>query len=158
MNIVKRDFGVKTRLIHDEYYDISLVNSHCQDDLLYDGTNLYDNCLISEFDFTNVSLYSGNTNIIYSNSGYTYNNSYNYGVTLEYIGLTGIDNGLVNLTGITNDDIINAYSGSVLTINSGNTQLTLHKVSGFTGDYIYPIEDLTFIQSAITFNYKQFNS
>ncbi len=68
----------------------------------------------------------------------------NSGYTLNTIGLTGIDNGLIKFVkddlDPTNQNLVNAITGSVLTIQSGDTRLILHAVTGFSSDYIYPME------------------
>jgi hypothetical protein len=123
-------------LTNSDYWDLFL----CSDERLY-SNNLYCNdivsgsSLVSYFDFNNPECVSGNT--IYSLVCWDGSTLPSYtGLSLCDIGLTGVDNGLVqNLTGET------------LTITSGDCRLHLTRVSGST--YVYPWS----IQSGTTGQY-----
>ena len=141
--------------------DIKLSNSDYWDFYLAkDATTLgpsdYTSCLIINFDFNNPSIFtSGSPTTISSLAIWT--GATNTGYTLNTIGLTGIDNGIVTFTkdplDPTNQAMLSALTASTLFIPSGDSRLHLNKVSGMTGNYIYPVDIVT----AITGNYAQFN-
>jgi len=83
--------------------------------------------------------------VIYSLT--TWGDAINEGYMLPTIGLTGIDNGLINFEynsgDTTNTNLVNTLTGSTLYIPSGDTRLCLTRVSGFTGDFIYPLSIIT---------------
>lgn len=104
-------------------------------------------CLISYFDFNNLSIYVDEcifSNTISSLTSWT--GATNTGYTFPTIGLTGIDNGLVTFEkqsgDTTNQRLLNALTGTTLIIPSGDTRLHLNKVTGTTGQFIYPIVPL----------------
>jgi len=74
----------------------------------------------------------------------TWKDATNTGYTLDTIGLTGIDNGLLSFdkqSGDTsNQALLNTLTGTTLYIPSGETRLCLTAVSGMTGKYEYPVE------------------
>ena len=148
-------YGVICKLSKDEYYDMYLTNSFNDNDLFsISGNTLYDECLIGNIDFTNRNSFSGNT--IYSND-YYWEDSINDGVLLENVGFTGIDNGLINLTGSTynllsENYFLDKYTNSEIELPINDKRLFLHKVSGYTGQYDYPVGEVT----GDTFNYYQF--
>ena len=117
------------RLSKANYWDVVLSSDVC----VHPG-----NCsstAMTSFDFNDPVCISGNT--IYSLSAWT--GAINTGVTLNDIGLTGVDNGLVS-----------GFTGSTLVIPSGDTRFFLTQVGG-TG-YTYPIS----IQNDISGDYIQF--
>jgi len=74
----------------------------------------------------------------------TWSDAVNTGYTLDTIGLTGIDNGLLTfdkLSGDTsNQALVNTLTGTTMYIPSGETRLCLTAVSGMTGKYEYPVD------------------
>ena len=134
--------------------DLKLSNSDYWD--FYLGTDEYNDCGAGSnsgctavwFDFNNIQTYANSaytTTSIYSLT--TWGGAVNTGYTFNTIGLTGIDNGLITFhktTGDTsNQALLSAITGSTLVIPSGNTKLHLTKVTGTTGQYIYPITIIT---------------
>lgn len=113
-------------------------------------------CLVSYFDFNNPFIYSsGATSADTIYSLLSWSGATNTGYTMDTIGLTGIDNGLVTfdkLSGDTSNQVLlSALTGSTLVIPSGDTRLTLHRVTGTTEQYVYPIDIIS--TTAITGNY-----
>lgn len=123
---------------------------------IYTGASSGD-CLAVYFDFNNPSIYStGSTSANTIGSLTSWNKAINTGYTFNTIGLTGIDNGLITfekLSGDTsNQNLLTALTGSTLIIPSGNTKFYLNRITGTTGDIIYPIT----ILSGKTGNYASF--
>lgn len=120
-----------THIDERDYWDLHLNNDS------YEGFNDY-GCLSSYIDTTNPECVSGDD--LTSLSGYSYDMVCNNGLELENIGYTGVDNGLISYQKdrITNEEFYKIYTESTYSIESGDTRLHLHKVSGNTGLYDYP--------------------
>jgi hypothetical protein len=139
------------KLSNSDYWDFYLAN-----DYTTLGPSDYNHCLIINFNFNNPSIFtSGSPTTISSLAVWT--GATNTGYTLNTIGLTGIDNGLVTFVkdplDPTNQAMLSALTASTLYIPSGDSRLHLNKVSGMTGNYIYPVDIVT----ATTGNYAKFN-
>ena len=131
-------------LSHREYWDFYLSNN--QEDIFYRDTEegIIDDCLVIHYDFDEPSIYeSGDTKNIYSLT--TWDDATNSGLTLNNIGLTGIDNGLVTydkMSGDTaNQNLLNALTGSTLILPNDN-RMIMHKITGMTGNYVYGVNTL----------------
>lgn len=147
---------LELRLSDSEYYDFYLAKDSSNMNV-YNG--LIDECLVIHFDFNNQNVFNTGTtsaNTIFSLK--TWTGATNTGYTLDTIGLTGIDNGLIIFDKLSSDTInialLSALTGSTLIIPSGDTRLNLHKVSGMTGNYTYPMEYIS--SSGDVGNYMQF--
>ena len=143
------------KLSDHKYYDLYLSTDYVS--LPPVTSFLSGDSLVAYFDFNNPNIYSTGTtsaNTIYSLS--TWVNAINSGDTLYDIGLTGIDNGLITfdyLSGDTSNSVlVSAMTTSVLSLVTGDTRLTLNRVTGNTKNYIYPID----ILSGNVGNYAQF--
>lgn len=81
-------------------------------------------------------------NGLVSMNGYSYEDGYCSGVTLNDIGLTGIDNGLVlyDKYTISNKDFYKILTESTHTIEDGDMRFHVRPVSGNTCVYNYPFE------------------
>jgi hypothetical protein len=129
------------RLSKSDYWDFYLTDDHSYIEMR-DGDIIGEPCLVAHYDFNNQLIYSGSSsaNTIYSLT--TWDKAINSGVTINHIGLTGIDNGLITFNKTSGDTsnvaLLNALTGSTLSIQPNETRLMLHKVTGMTGDYIYP--------------------
>lgn len=142
------------KLSNSDYWDMFLVkddsnNGNC--DALLSGS-----CFVVWYDFNNPAVYSGgNIDTIYSLV--TWTGATNTGYTFDTIGITGIDNGLVTFDkqsgDTTNLALLSALTGTTLIIPSGDTRLTMNRVTGTTGDYIYPMEK----KNSGTFDYINFD-
>lgn len=99
-------------------------------------------CLVVWYDFNVPSIYESNTNSIYSLV--TWDKAVNTGYTLNTIGLTGIDNGLITFDKQAGDDsnlaLLSALTGSTLVIPANDMRLNLNRVTGTTQDFVYPID------------------
>lgn len=133
------------KLSNSEYYDFYLANDEYPIEV-WDGIITGDT-LIVEFDFDNQYIYDGgdfSATTIYSLS--TWEDAVNTGVTLNNIGLTGLDNGFIPFEkdplDYGNTGLCETLTGTTLQIVSGETSLFLTPVSGYTENYIYPIEIL----------------
>ena len=122
--------------IKDEYWDFVLS----QDDSPSLDVNgkLTKKCLSSYIDFGDKNLHTPNG--IASYSQYSWENCKNEGVLLENIGLTGIDNGLIDYGGfdnVTNKEFYDIFTNSKISIEPFDCRLYLHKITGNTGVYSY---------------------
>lgn len=133
---------IQLRLSDSDYHDFYLA----KDEYCVPQTNgLNSDCLVAHFDFNeNDMFHTGATsaNTIYSLA--TWSGATNTGYTIDTLGLTGIDNGLVTFvkepTDTSNLALLSALTGTTLIIPEGFDRLCLNRVTGMTGDYIYPME------------------
>jgi hypothetical protein len=135
---------IQLRLSDSEYHDFYLA----QDEECRPQTGIYgedSDCLVVHYDFNDSNIYStGSTsaNTIYSLA--TWSGATNTGYTLDTIGLTGIDNGLITFdkqqNDYTNDALFSALTDSTLVIPAGENRFFMHQVSGMTNDFVYPME------------------
>ena len=135
-NIYQHGFDncLKLRLSNSEYWDIFLCND-CQDapnpDIILTGS-----CLLVNIDINDDNSYSGDT--LYNLLDWSGSTVYGSGVTLNDIGLTGIDNGFItyDCTGSTSGaTFLSAFTGSTLFLSSADTRFFMTRVSGCTYDY-----------------------
>jgi len=129
LNNIRRSI---THIDETDYWDMHL-NSHgsC-------GDILSDDCASIVIDTTNDVCLNGNE--LNSLPDYYYKEACSHGLVLENIGYTGVDNGLI-LYGkdrVTNSEFYKLYTTSKYEIESGDTRLHLHAVSGNTLQYDYP--------------------
>ena len=75
------------------------------------------------------------------------------GITATTYGLTGLDNGAI-FYDVDSFNIIDALTGSTLIINPNDNFMKLNKVSGYTGQYVYPIEQI--LTTGSTGNFSRF--
>lgn len=136
------NFNVKKlelRLSDSEYYDFYLAkDGRCKPNTS-SVSGESSGSLVVHYDFNNPSIYEGNT--IYSLSSWS--GATNKGYELDTIGLTGLDNGLVTFNksddDYSNESLFSALTESLLVIPSGDTRLALTRVTGSTGDIVYPM-------------------
>lgn len=152
-NIKNYNFNkLDLKLSNSEYWDFYLAND--ESSIFVTGND----CLITYFDFNETNIYlDGNVSATTISSLATWTGATNTGYTFSTIGLTGIDNGLVTFEKNSGDTanlaLLSALTGTSLIIPSGDSRLHLNKVTGTTGQFIYPIEPLTDISGV----YAQFN-
>jgi hypothetical protein len=127
------------KLSNSDYWDFYLANddrgSGC--DVLLSGS-----CSVVWYDFNNTNIYVGdNKETIYSLVYWT--GGTNTGYTLNTIGLTGIDNGLITFDkssgDTTNQALLSALTQTVLDIPANDKRLVLNRVTGTTNDLNYTI-------------------
>ncbi len=128
------------KLSKSDYWDFYLANDdrggNC--DALLSGS-----CSVVWYDFNNSNIYNnGDKDTIYSL--YSWTGATNTGYTLNTIGLTGIDNGLITFDktsgDTTNQALLSALTESVLVIPSGDTRLVMNRVTGTTSNLNYDID------------------
>ena len=142
--------GIDCRLDNSEYYDFYLNT----DALTNYGNPSYlvDN-LISSFAF---SAYSTNISEIISDVSWVSATTSSF--TAYTYGLTGLDNGAIGYIPEIDDyahtGLTSILTGSTLIGVSGNSALILNQVSGYSGNYVYPLELVT--TTASTGNYVRF--
>lgn len=133
-NILNNKFNqIDLRISKSEYWDFSLSNE-ADPSIIYDGNTLYDDIIISYIDINNMDCCTGDS-VLYGLTGYTWPQitAYTQNLNLSNIGFTGIDNGFIT------DTSIEGVTGSTLN-KTGDTRLTLCKVTGNTNTYVYPTE------------------
>lgn len=130
---------LKLQVSNSDYWDFYLANDETSGgcDLLLSGS-----CFVVWYDFNNSDTFlSGLTNSIHSLVSWT--GATNSGYTLNTIGLTGIDNGLITFdksSGDTsNQALLSALTNSTLVIQSGDTGLIMNAVTGTTSGLTYDI-------------------
>ena len=102
-------------------------------------------CFVVWYDFNNPDVFpTGATSGTSIYSLVTWNGATNTGYTMNTIGLTGIDNGLITFDVVSGDTsnqvLLSALTGSTLVIASGDTRLMMTRVTGQTGNFVYPID------------------
>ncbi len=102
-------------------------------------------CFVVWYDFSASTIYStGTTSADTIYSLVTWDGAVNTGYTFDTIGLTGIDNGLITFDHSSGDTsnlvLLSALTGTTLIIPSGDTRLTMNRITGSTGNFIYPID------------------
>ena len=140
-NIYQNNFNncMKMRLSNSDYWDLFLCYD-CNDE--QNNSQILDNCVLVDIDINNDNSYSGDT--LYSLTTWTGATINGSGITLNDIGLTGIDNGFIeyDCTGSTSGQtFLSAFTGSTLVLTSADTRFSMTRVTGCT--YDYPIEILT---------------
>ena len=123
---------LKLQISNSDYWDFYLANDETSGncDALLSGS-----CFVVWYDFNNPNTFlSGLTNSI--NSLVSWTGATNSGYTLNTIGLTGIDNGLITFDktsgDTTNQALLSALTNSILVIQSGDTGLMMNSVTGTT--------------------------
>ena len=130
---------LKLQISNSDYWDFYLANDETSGncDSLLSGS-----CFVVWYDFNNPNTFSsGNTKSIHSLVSWT--GATNSGYTLNTIGLTGIDNGLITFDkssgDTTNQALLSALTNSTLIIQSGDTGLIMNSVTGTTSGLTYDI-------------------
>jgi len=140
-NIYQHNFDncMKMRLSNSDYWDLFLCYD-CRDE--QNNSQILDDCILVDIDINNDNSYSGDT--LYSLTTWTGATINGSGVTLNDIGLTGIDNGFIlyDCTESTSGQtFLSAFTGSTLVLTSADTRFSMTRVTGCT--YEYPIEITT---------------
>ena len=131
------------KLSNSDYWDFYLA---ADDRGLSSSSGLTSgDCFVVWYDFNNPSIYPNSAttaSTIYSLVNWT--GATNTGYTFDTIGLTGVDNGLVtfekDVLDLSNQNLVDALTGSTLIIPSGDTRFVMNLVTGTTGQYVYPTE------------------
>jgi hypothetical protein len=130
---------LKLQLSNDDYWDFYLANDESS---IACSSMLSGSCFVVWYDFNNPNIYSGGS--IFSLVSWT--GATNNGVITDNYGLTGLDNGHIfyekNPLDPTNQNLIDILTGTTLEIMSGETRLILNKVTGYTSDLSYEINQL----------------
>jgi hypothetical protein len=155
-NIYQHNFhNCKIRLSNSDYWD-HFISYDCKGSGLNHGDILSGDCLYIDIDLDNDGVYGnapynnvygsqyGNNyyGVIYSLSDWTGATINGSGFTLNDIGLTGIDNGLITYTcsaDTSGSTFIDTYTGSTLVLSSADTRFFMTRVTGCTYDYTIDI-------------------
>lgn len=121
-------------LYKGDYWDFHLSAPDMSGTML-DG--LTTECLSVFIDTTDPECSWADT--LLSKSDYVWSEATKEGVTLHNIGLTGVDNGLIQFRKdrITNEDFLKLYTNSTFTITPEETRLHLNAVNGNNRIYTY---------------------
>lgn len=141
------------RLSNSEYWDFYLgqdgPDNNCPTCVLSGD------CVVAEFEFFNSDTYGDDEFTILSTK--TWTGATNSGISIPTFGLTGLDNGTLlyekDPFDYGNVELVNILTGSTLTIASGDTRLTLHSVSGSTGQFVYPLSLSGSVQTGAYMNF-----
>lgn len=156
-NIKNYNFtGIDFKLSNSEYYDFYLNTDALKfevdsvigdfDSLDYDNYDWYTDSINADFSLItsfNFNYYYNPESINQITSVVQWGGSLSDDFSATTYGLTGLDNGAIYYSGTSNpinNEILNLLTGSTLIHSSNDTLLTLNKVTGYTGNIIYPIE------------------
>lgn len=136
-NILKNyNIPIDLRLSYDEYWDF------CMDTDIWSSVGivqegLQTECLVSYINLNNPDCIWFDD--LYSDANYSWDEAVNNGVKLNYIGFTGVDNGLISYRKdqINNETFYKLFTDSTLEINSDDKRLHLKKVNGNNLIYDY---------------------
>lgn len=121
------------RIDKSEYWDFCLSN----DNGFYGSSGLTTDCLIAYIDTTNPDCvwFDDLTSI----GDYYWEEAVSNGITLNYIGCTGVDNGYIHYQKdrISNRIFYDLFTNSSLSIDEGDYKLRLHKINGNNQIYNY---------------------
>ena len=126
------------KINYDEYWDFYINHDDLYRRGSYSSVN-YDSSNIANIDLCDESCVSGNT--IMSDIWHYWEGGISNESVLSNISYVGIDNGLFTYRRdrITNRDFLSILKNSTYEINSDDTRLKLHAVSGNTLVYEYPL-------------------
>lgn len=124
------------RLNKDEYWDFCLSN----DNSLVNSSGLTTECLIAYVDITNEECIGENG--LLSLENYNWEDAVSAGITLNYIGYTGMDNGYIyyEKDKISNKVFYELFKNSTLEIGENDYTLKLNQVNGNNQIYDYECE------------------
>ena len=130
----------RLRINEDEYWDFFINRDLYSNNIIWNGDKMYDECLISR---VNLGECLGE-DILYSDAKYSWENALSIGYTLYNITYLGVDNGLFTFRKdrITNGDFVRIFQENKLRLDEGDNRLILHRVSGNTLQYDYPLHCL----------------
>lgn len=119
---------------NEDYWDFQLS---CESGYGGASKGLSERCLSSYVDFNDSECVDGEN--VFSKSEYVWKESVNNGATLDYIGVTGVDNGFVRYEKdrITNKEFLDLYLNSSYSIIENDMRLKLKSVSGNNQIYDY---------------------
>lgn len=143
-NIKNFNFNkIDLKITNHDYWDFYLAKDEYSNGSSPSGVTSGD-CFVVWYDFNNASIFENSAttaSTIYSLV--SWDKGINTGYTFPSYGLTGLDNGHIffekNPLDPTNQNLVDALTGTSLVIQSGNTKLSLTQVTGYTKDFIYPM-------------------
>jgi len=135
--------SIDLKLTNSEYYDFYLSNANS----LYrccDSTPSSGDCFVVWYDFNKTEVFPNYPNIDKIESLVYWTGATNTGYTFNTFGLTGLDNGALVYNKAFGDNanlgLVNILTGSTLTIPANDKRLILNRVTGSTGQFVYPME------------------
>lgn len=128
-------------LTDEDYWDF-----HLSCEMGYGGSleGLSTECLSAYIDFNDPNCVFWDD--VFSKSEYVWKDAINNGCTLDYIGVTGVDNGLITYQKdrITNKEFLDIFLHSTYTVEESDMRLHLRKVNGNNQIYDYS-NNITYI-------------
>lgn len=126
-------------------FELNVTNSDYWDTHLYPSQcggvkqGLQEECLAAYIDTTKPECILSD-NEMASMDDYVWDKAVNKGVTLNNIGLTGVDNGLIKYTkgSITVEEFMELFTNSTMEIDADDLRLHVNKVDGNNQIYSYP--------------------
>ena len=130
--------NLKLKIDRDDYWDF-FVNKDNFSPYSFSTDSIYDKCLMSYIDTSIDECVEDN--MLIGSGEYTWESAVTSDYTLENIGYTGVDNGLITFRKdrISNKDFVEIFQNSKYQINN-DARLKLHAVSGNTLLYDYPLK------------------
>jgi hypothetical protein len=130
--------NLKLKIDRDDYWDF-FVNKDNFSPYSFSTDSIYDKCLMSYIDTSIDGCVEDN--MLIGSGDYTWESAVTSDYTLENIGYTGVDNGLITFRKdrISNKDFVEIFQNSKYQINN-DARLKLHAVSGNTLLYDYPLK------------------
>ena len=129
------------RLVNEDYWDF-----HLSQEMGYGGTvgGLTTECLSAYIDFNDPNCIFWDDAL--SKNDYVWENAVNDGVSLNYIGVTGVDNGFISYQKdrITNKQFLDLFLHSTHNTEIDDKRLRLRKVNGNNQIYDYS-NNITFV-------------
>ena len=136
-NLINNNFNFyKLKTYRGEYWDI-ILNKDIQENSHLPSNLFFDDNLIAYFDLSDKTCFYENGLI--SNNNYKWDNAISIGYSLNNIGYTSFDNGLIQFERdkINNSKFVELYTKSNIEIPKDDLNLKLHFVSGCTLQYDY---------------------
>lgn len=148
-NIINNNFhNLRLKINKDDYWDF-FVNKDYYASYYTNSNSMYDKCLITYIDASIDECVVDN--LLIGKESYKWEYSYSKDHTMNNIGFTGIDNGLISFRRDlhNNRSFSNVYLNSKYEIKSTDLTVKLHQVSGGTNLYEYPV---TVLENMIKLN------
>lgn len=155
--LINNGIPIDFRLNYDDNWDFCLSDwsdtSNCS---VNQGLNT--DCLISYIDINDPNCVWFDK--IYSKSDFQWQDAVNNGVVSNFIGYTGVDNGIITYykDRISNEQFYKLYTNSILSIQKGDLRFHLRKVNGNNMIYRYDndiVEENGFVCSRLNGGFYQ---
>lgn len=142
-NIIKKYSNIDFKILNDENWDFCLSNDIEETSNIRVHPGNQTRCLVSYIDINDPSCVWYDK--LYSKKNYFWDNAINNGVDSNYIGYTGVDNGIISYRKdmISNKIFYNLFTNSKLYIENGDKRFVMNKINGnnmifdYSNDIVY---------------------